>query len=73
MKMVTFKLEKGTVIYIAHDKYGLPFELAEDTEILSPEANYKLLFSQSESDVFKPIHDEPPLSSATNNKSSESI
>jgi hypothetical protein len=43
MKMITFKLEKGTVIKW---KEGLPLRLAQDVEVETSEGNYNWLFSQ---------------------------
>ena len=71
--MVTFKLEKGTIIKIAHEKLGLPFELVQDVKVRTSEGNYNWLCNQFEFERDTPVQADIPRSSVTNNASSESI
>jgi|GEM_PF-1776906 len=67
--MIQHTLPTGTIITIK----GLPFELAQDCNVLTNENNYKLFVSQSEHSVESPFQAASPDKCATNNASFESI
>lgn len=70
MKMITFKLEKGTVIKW---KLGLPLRLKQDVEVETSEGNYKFLSSQSPEFCVRPTQPKLRETFIANKASFESV